>query len=123
MLELITRGYNKVTADNSQNYIAHVKKIGNNMWIVDGLQDEIEEVAYIKWQHTDNVGKLTLTGFGRLTGCFLVQQVVKLAGVFSPGNSWDMSLGSILMMLRKRVLNPFSDCEINVKFAFLYRHV
>lgn len=41
--ELIQRAYSTVTIDNWRNYIKHVKGIENDMWIVDNLQDDIEE--------------------------------------------------------------------------------
>ncbi|XP_031340998.1 uncharacterized protein LOC116169107 [Photinus pyralis] len=42
MQELIKLGYEKVTIENWQHYINHVKGIENNMWIADNLQDDIQ---------------------------------------------------------------------------------
>ncbi|GJQ74188.1 hypothetical protein Trydic_g19101 [Trypoxylus dichotomus] len=43
MEQLIRRAYSTVTTNNWQNYIKHVNNIEKEMWIVDNLQDDIEE--------------------------------------------------------------------------------
>lgn len=41
--QLIVEGYQNVTINNWQNYIRHIKDIESKMWIVDNLQDDVEE--------------------------------------------------------------------------------
>lgn len=42
MAALIREGYEKVTTENWQNYVEHVKKIEEGMWKADELQDDLE---------------------------------------------------------------------------------